>query len=96
MTQVVSDETVLPYYPEDQRYGEHMTRADYRDFVDDDYPAGAALAWMESDAPRVLGRVEKVIKMRLRLFAKVGVRVLVRVAGPSRPSIVLLVSGSRS
>jgi amino acid adenylation domain-containing protein/non-ribosomal peptide synthase protein (TIGR01720 family) len=43
-----------PHYREDQRYGEDMTRVDYLDFIDDGDPAGAALAWMEDDARRVI------------------------------------------
>jgi enterobactin synthetase component F len=44
----------LPYYQESERYGSDMTRADYLDFIDDDDPEGAALAWMEEDAGRLI------------------------------------------
>ncbi|MBO0879479.1 MAG: amino acid adenylation domain-containing protein [Mycobacterium sp.] len=42
----------LPYYREDERYGDDATRVEYLDFVDDDDPAGMALAWIEEDTRR--------------------------------------------
>jgi enterobactin synthetase component F len=44
----------IPHYRENERYGGDMTHADYLDFIDDDDPEGAALAWMEEDAGRVI------------------------------------------
>jgi amino acid adenylation domain-containing protein/non-ribosomal peptide synthase protein (TIGR01720 family) len=44
----------FPHYREGERYGEDVTRVAYFDFVDDDDPEGAALAWMEEDARRII------------------------------------------
>jgi enterobactin synthetase component F len=44
----------LPHYREDERYCDSMTRVDYLEFIDDDNPEGAALAWMKEDARRVI------------------------------------------
>jgi amino acid adenylation domain-containing protein/non-ribosomal peptide synthase protein (TIGR01720 family) len=60
-----------PHYREDERYGEDATRVDYLDFIDDDDPAGAALAWMDEDARRVID-LETDCPVR-SVFIRVGV-----------------------